>query len=286
MKITNYSTCDLKIKRERIGISILRILTVLITSLLLFSENMTAQEIDFSRAKGEMITRGTNETLVEGEGFMVKSYRIEKLPLPQSFELTSEDKKQKTSKVVAIRLVITGEFPSGNYAIWINGVPSPAYIGVDGNLQINRIGYEKMFEENSEIAISSGGIESKKILLPEPFRIPPSLERPARSKEELKRNVDLKYIGCDGSIFATEKDCVEVYIYKNPYDEFRQQVYNHGWYLQIGSREFIGGPSRFIVSRKDFAQLKDGEWVVVKTAPGIAGGAMVGILDKSSIDKR
>ena len=281
MKKINYGISNLKIKREKSSFDALHFLLILITFLLLFTVNMMAQDIDLSRAKGEIIAQGTNETLVEGDGFKVKSYRLENIPLPESAESVLEGRKQKTTKVVAIRLVITGEFPSGNYAIWINGVPNSTFIGVDGNPQLNSIGSGKMFEENSEIAISGGGIGSKRVLLPEPFRVPSYLQRPARSKDELRRNVRLTYVGCDGSGFATKKDCVQIVI-RNPFlaDDMSS---NHGWYLQIGDKEFAGGADSFIISVKEFERLKDGEWVVIKTARGIYGGAMVGILDKSSL---
>lgn len=270
-----------KIKKEKSNFLFFRFLLILTTFLLLTTEGIIAQSFDLSRANGKIVARGTNETLVEGDGFKVQSYRIETIPLPESPKSELKDEKQKTGKTVVVRLVITGKFSSAIYAIWINGVPSPAYIGVDGNLQLIRAGPEKMFEENSEISISRGEIESKKVFLPEPFKVPSNLQRPARSKEELKRKVSLSYIGCDGSIFAPNKDCVQIVI-RNPFPE-ENRASNHGWYLQIGDMEFAGAADSFIISAKQFAELKDNEWIVLKTATGIYGGSLVGILDKNSL---
>ena len=278
MEKINYSISSLKTKREKLSFAKLRFLLVLITSLLLFTVNMMAQDFDLSRAKGEVIAQGHNETLIEGDGFKVKSYRIEKIPLPKSAESVLEDKKQKTTKAVAIRLVITGEFPSKPCVVWINGVGHLIWEGDENELHL--LFYGKLFEEGSEILISRNDI-NKKVMLPEPLRVPSELQRPARGKEELRQNIGLSYIGCDGAILATEKDCVQITIYKDPLREFGQSP-NHSRYLQIGSEEFATS----IISVKEFERLKDGEWVIVKTAKGELGGTMVGILDKSSLGKR
>lgn len=284
MKKNQLHYFQLKVNKKQSGFSILRFLMSLIFLLLLITANLIAQDIDLSRAKGEVIAQGTNETLIKGEGFKVKSYRIEKLPLSQSTKPNSEDGNQKTENVAAIRLVVTGEFPSGVYVIWINGVPRYAYIGVDGNLQLTRIGNGNFFEENSEIAVSRGSeIESEKIFLLEPFRVPSNIQKPARSKEELKRGVSLSYIGCDGALLTTEKNCIKIEIRNSSLPD--NSGSNYSWVLQIGNKEFIGGGS-FIISARDFAKLKDNEWVVVKRDKGISGGMTVGILDKSSLGNR
>lgn len=156
MKKINCIISGLKVNKKQSGFSILRFLISLIFLLLLITANLTAQDIDLSRAKGEVIAQGTNETLVQGEGFKVKSYRIEKLPLSQSTKPGSEDGKQKTDDLAAIRLVITGEFPSGVYVIWINGAPRYAYMGVDGNLQLTRIGRENFLKRIPKLLFQGG----------------------------------------------------------------------------------------------------------------------------------
>ena len=280
MKKISCTISNLKIKKEKSSLSGLRFLLVLIMSLLLLSVNMMAQDFDLSSAKVEVVVKGKNTLPVEGDGFKLKSYRLEVLQFPQSSEFALADKNQPIRQ--AVRFVITGEFPSSTYVLWINGVGNLLWKQSEDELNLVFHGNDKKFEEGSEIAISRYGLKEPRVYLPEPFIVPSDLQIPRRSKDELRRNITLGYVDCDGSrLEKVYADCVLIGVYKDPYREVGQSL-NQSRYLQIGSKEFATS----VISVKEFEQLKDGEWIVVKADRGVSGGAMVGILDKSSLGKK
>lgn len=232
---------------------------------------VTAQELrDMS---GEIIAEGKNKVPVDGGEFKVTSYRIE--------DLTTKSTDKKPNKVGPFRLAITGEFQTGPYIIAINGVEFLAVRKKENEIHLNFFDtLGTMFEENAEIIVS---LRDSKIQLPERFSVPSYLRTSARSGEELRSNISLAFVDCDGSRLQKRLgDCVFVGIKKNPFLP-QDQFMNHSWYIQIGEKEFLSGPGGVAINLQDFEKLKNGDWVIIKPGQGLVGGYSVGRLDKSLI---
>lgn len=236
--------------------------------------NTMAQNIDLSD-KGKLVAEGKNTKPVEGDDFKLTSYRLEIIPdskgLPNSLY-------QKYPPYAAVRLVLLGEFKTGSYIVWLNGAPIYVAAGTGSELQLVKVGSQVLFPEGLEIAVSRYGLKEPRVVLPEPFVIPAEFTAPSQSQEKFEENMTLRYRSCSFTKSEIDEKCVIVSIYTPV--EFNSGGMNSELILQIGGEEFEGGTGGFIVPWKQFEQLKDGDWMVVKRGRGPFGGVSVGRLNK------
>lgn len=237
------------------------------------------QNIDLVRAEGYVIARGVNSQPVKGKEFELKSYRVELIP---DYSSTMDKATRKYPSYKGIRLILTGNFPSGNYVVWLNGASHLATIAPTGELYLIWGTSQMRFESGLEIAVGSSYREAVK--LPEEFLLPDEFLAPKRSEQELREAVSITSATCDATKPGGSDACVRVSILRNPYVVGTDVTEtNHMWYLQIGESVFLGGAGEFVITRKQFENLNNGDWVVIKTADGPFGGASVGKLDKSRL---
>lgn len=276
-------------KKETIKIVIFNLFSILVV-IYLVTGNVIAQPA-WARVKGKVVAEGKNTKMIEGENFKLLSYRLEVLPIPPSSDFSANNKTQSVDEQV--RLVLIGEFPRSPYIVWVNGVGILTWAATANELHVSPVFYpffeNRKFEEGSEILVSRRESRDFAVELPEAFVIPKEFSIPHRSEKELQQNIELNFTDCDAFYLLNQKknDCVSItvrnsYVSRNPHS----LAMSHSWYLQIGNKEIPVARDGFVITVKEFEQLKDGEWVVLKTAREVYGGISVGKLNKSSLNDK
>lgn len=287
-------------------------LCVVIALLLLTQWNrpaVKAQHENFFRSPGKEISEGSN-TIPVGDGEMkVISYYLEEIVPAKPIEKVSMSEVGKPLPPVGLdrqapvrvervlRLTIKGEFPSGNYIIWVGDQPSRE--GVDYSpKKLTTIFYFtglnsiSPFEEGATLAVSrytgKNDLRAPRTVLPDRLHLPAHLQFGRISPADVGSMIkSINRVSSSNQLLGQPGIEIE-FTRKLPFE-----ILNTTLVLQIGLEEFFlsyhpTGDLKsviFTLTPEEFARLKDGDKVILKWGTGAVPGMNYGLLNKSLLNR-
>lgn len=246
-----------------------------------------AQEENLYRAPGKVVAEGHNTVPVSVEYFNVTTYSLEEVELVQSpgsrpVEAFVRGERRRIDKV--LRLTISGDFLYGAYFIWIDDIPFGATKYGRNKIMVILYGDGGVLVPNATLAVSRytgrDNLHAPRATLPETLSVPAEFQ--SLQGDNQSNNVKLRRVTAGVEIILEGLGKAERWI-----SQINRAIYP---VLQIGREEFFthqfGGNRQpgaliFTLTPEEFASVKDGDRMLLKSERGPINGQKIGRLNKS-----
>ncbi|MGI8836483.1 MAG: hypothetical protein ACR2H4_07570 [Pyrinomonadaceae bacterium] len=234
----------------------------------------------------ELLYEGNN--LVPTGKLKVKTYRLEKVNLPSSFNMSFKGKTVVVESV--IRLTITGEtFQPGAYTIWIDD-ESQTDVMHSATELVTVIYDRSLLQQGATLAVSYDTLgDSRRTVLPETLSVPADAKGIDQGTED---EITITRIRLNRARATDSISVIEIELTSRDVFEARnsERVFQIGEFETYGSNPPDGDGYKWIIRMplEVFEKLEDGSAVFVKAERGkrgMHGARIITRLNKHLLEK-